>query len=74
MSEGSLAYSSALSGALWDTALAQPDWAWSYRGVSLRRAAVCEGYFALRDEPELGPGRGPGLASARPTSSTSSGA
>jgi len=51
VSEGSLAYSNALSGALWDTALAQPDWAWSYRGVSLRRAVVCEGYFALRDDP-----------------------
>jgi hypothetical protein len=53
VSEGSLAYSNALSGALWDTALAEPDWVWSYRGVSLRRAAVCEGYFALRDVAEL---------------------
>lgn len=64
MSEGSLAYSNALSGALWDTALAEPDWVWSYRGVPLRRAAVCEGYFALRDKAELaaafrGEGRAP---------------
>lgn len=53
MSEGALAYSEALSGALWDSAFALPDFAWSYRGTDLRRGAVCEAYFALRDDPTL---------------------